>query len=237
MRKHSSKKKSRFKAKAQGSQSRSRTIYVKSEDLIVYIRRAEEEALPTIKELEVSAGAAIFLIAQYAQAFVTGKPDLTVEGARSIANRVLSLWQTGSYKPCPEYPFSLEETLLDLKKGINVQKDYSEHCQMFTPTHASTPIGLGQIAGGIVRHPKTSLWQIWMMLDGPCEFLGAYHDPSIAQKNLEDVINAVRQGKKPEAALSLYQKLMLQADGEPQPIPFDMMIYLVENVRRYIIIL
>lgn len=239
MRKHNSKKRGRFEAKTFRIQTKQRVIDTKPNDLAVYIRRAEKEALPTIKNLEVSAGAAVFLVALYTQAFVTDQPDLTVEKARSIAKSVLALWQTGSYQPSPEYPFTLEETLQDLKDGMNAQKDYSECFQPFSPadTYTSTPKGFGQIAGGVVLHPKTHLWQIWMMLDGPCEFLGAYRDPSIAQKNLEDVINAVRQGKKPEAALPLYQKLMLQADGEPQQIPFDMMTYLIENVHQYTILL
>lgn len=237
MRKHSSKKKSRFKARAQGSQSKQRIINMKPEDLAVYVRRAEKEALPTIKELEISAGAAIFLVAQYTQAFVSGKPHLTLESATSITNSVIALWQTGSYQPGPEYPFSLEETLLDLKNGMNSQKDYSTSFQPFTPSQTSIPGGLGQIAGGIVQHPKTHLWQIWMMLDSSCEFLGAYSDPSTAQKHLEDVINAVRQGKKPETALLLYQALMSTSESEPQQIPFDMMNYLMENVQQYTILL
>ncbi len=237
MRKHSSKKKSRFKTKAQGARFKPRTIYMKPEDMIAYIRRAEKEALPTIKELEVSAGAAIFLVAQYAQAFISGKPHLTLESATSITNSVIALWQSGSYQPGPEYPFSLEETLLDLKNGMSSQKDYSESFQPFRPSQTSTPVGLGQIAGGIVQHPKTHLWQIWMMLDGSCEFLGAYRDPVIAQKHLEDVIKAVRHGEKPAAALSLYRKLMSQADNEPQQISFDMMNYLIEHIQKYTILL
>jgi hypothetical protein len=237
LRKHSSKKKSRFKTKAQGARSKPRTVYMKPEDMIVYIRRAEKEALPTIKELEVSAGAAIFLVAQYAQVFISGKPHLTLESATSITNSVIALWQSGSYQPGPEYPFSLEETLLDLKNGMSSQKDYSASFQPFRPSQTSAPVGLGQIAGGIVQHPKTHLWQIWIMLDGPCEFLGAYRDPSTAQKNLEDVVNAVRQRKKPETALLLYQALMSMSESEPQQIPFDMMNYLMENVHQYSILL
>jgi hypothetical protein len=237
VKKHSSKKKSRFKAKAQGPQSKQRTTYMKPEDLVVHVRRAEKEALPTIKELEVSAGAAIFLVAQYTQAFVSGKPHLTLESATSITNSVIALWQSGSYQPGPEYPFSLEETLLDLKNGMGPQKDYSESFQPFKPSQTSAPVGLGQIAGGIVQHPKTHLWQIWMMLDNSCQFLGVYRDPSTAQKNLEDVINAVRHGEKPAAAISLYQKLMSQADNEPQQISFDMMNYLIENMQQYTILL
>jgi len=58
---------------------------------------------------------------------------------------------------------------------MKAQTDYSECFQPFAPVHPLPPRGVGQVAGGIVQHPKTHLWQIWMMLDSPCEFLGTYH--------------------------------------------------------------
>lgn len=237
MKKPSNKRKNRFKVTTDRPHVKQRIINMKPEDLVIYVRRAEKEVLPIIKDMEISAGPAIFLLAQYAQTLITGNPRLTVESATSISNSIIALWQTGAYQPSPQYPFTLEETLTELKDGVKAQNDYSEYFQPFTPTNPIPPRGVGQVAGGIVRHPKTHLWQIWMMLDGPCKFLGAYRDPAIAQKNLENVINAVRHGEKPIAALSLYRKLMSQADSEPQQIPFDMMNYLIESIQQYTILL
>lgn len=160
---------------------------------------------------------------------------LTLESAMSIANSIVALWQAGSYQPDPQYPFTLEETLADLRDGVKAQNDYSEYFQPFAPTDSVPPRGAGQVAGGIVQHPKTHLWQIWMMLDGPCEFLGAYHDSATAQKMLEEIINTTRQGNGPGMALSLYQKVVSQGDGKPQQLPFDMMAYLLEHLKIYTI--
>jgi hypothetical protein len=237
VRKHSRKKNHRFRTETFRTQTKRRAADMKLEDLAVYVRRAEKEALPIIQERELSAGAAIFLVAQYTQAFVTGKPDVTIESARDIASRVLLLWQTGSYQPGPAYPFSFEETVFNIEHGMHAQQDYSDHFQPFTPVQTNNPVGLRQIAGGIVRHPKTHLWQIWIRLDDHCEFLGAYRDPMLAQQNLAELIYAVRQGKKPKDASSLYQQLMSQAESEPQSLPFDMMAYLIENIQKYTIML
>ena len=235
MKKRSNKGTHRFKATTSHSQAKQRIIDMKAEDLAIYARRAEKEALPTIKDMELSAGPAIFLLAQYAQALITGSPRLTLESATSISNSIIALWQTGAYQPSPQYPFTLEDTLADLRDGVKAQNDYSEYFQPFTPTDPLPPRGVGQVAGGIVQHPKTHLWQIWMMLDGPCEFLGAYHDPATAQKMLEEIINTTRQGNGPGVALSLYQKVVFQGDGEPQQLPFDMVAYLLEYLKIYTI--
>lgn len=205
------------------------------EELVVYARLAEKEVLPIIKDMEFSAGAAIFLLAQYTQVLITGSSRSTEENATNISNNIIMLWQAGVYQPSPQYPFTLEETLLDLKNDVKAQADYSEDFQPFTPTHPLPPRGVGQVAGGIVLHPKTRLWQIWMMLDGPCVFLGAYRDPSTAQKMLEEIINMKRQGKGPEFAQTLYQKVVSRGDGEPQQISFDMMLYLIDHTHVYMI--
>lgn len=228
-------KKSRFKASTNHQQIKQRVIEMKPEELAVYICRAEKKVLPTIKNMELSAGTAIIFLAQYVQALVTGDPRATLESTNIITNNVIKLWETGLYQPGPEYPFSLEETRSDLQNGVQVQKDYSDSFQPFIPIHPIPPRGVGQVAGGIVQHPKTHLWQIWMMLDGPCEFLGAYRDPSTAQKMLEEIINVTRQGKGPGFAQTLYQKVVSRGDGESQQIPFDMMLYLIDHQHVYII--
>ena len=55
------------------------------------------------------------------------------------------------------------------------------------------PRGFGQVAGGVVMHPETHLWQIWMMVDGSYTFFGAYRDPVKVQGHLEAIINANRR--------------------------------------------
>jgi hypothetical protein len=64
MGKHSNKKK-HFKARVNRPPIKQRIIEMKPEELAVYIRRAEKEVLPIIKDMEMSAGAAVFLLAQY----------------------------------------------------------------------------------------------------------------------------------------------------------------------------
>lgn len=236
MKKHNKKRRNRFNAKANVSPTKKKIINLGPEELAGYARLAEKEVLLTIKDMEMSAGAAIFLLAQYTRSLITGSSHLTLESAMSISNNIIRLWQAGLYQPGSQYPFTLEETLLDLKNGMKAQTDYSAYFQPFTPVHPLPPRGVGQIAGGIVQHPKTHLWQIWMIFNGPCEFLGAYHDVSTAQEILEELINMTRKGNGPGFAEALYQRLITsRGDGDPQQISFDMMSYLIENLKSYMI--
>jgi hypothetical protein len=164
--------------------SHPRTIEMEPEELVPYIHRAEKDVLPVIKELELSPGAAAFLLAQHVQILVTGDRRLSVESA-------------------------------------------------FLPVNPMTPQGLGDVAAGIVKHPKTHLWQIWVMHDGPCAYFGAYHDPAAAQAGLEEIITLARKGATAADISTLYHQLMTQGDGEPQQLPMDMMVYLLDHLDRY----
>ena len=94
---------------------------------------------------------------------------------------------------------------------------------------------MGEVAGGIVQHPETKLWQIWMMIDVSVTFIAAYHDSAKAQSTLGSIVHASRRGGSESKAAKLYQQVQSQADGQPKQLPYDMMLYLVEHLDRYII--
>jgi len=213
--------------------SHPRTIEMEPEELVPYIHRAEKEVLPVIKEMELSPGAAAFLLAQHVQFLVTGDRRLSVESAMTIATTTVVLWQAGLYTPGAEYPYSLEETLQELQGEVKAKRDYAGSFQPFTPARQGMPQGLGNVVAGIVEHPKTGLWQIWMMQDGPCVYFGAYHDPAAAQAGLEEIITLARKGATAADISTLYHQLMTQGDGEPQQLPMDMMLYLLDHQDRY----
>lgn len=215
--------------------SKPRTIEMEPEELAGYMRRAEKKALPRIKETHMGPGAAQLLVALYTQGLVTGKSSLTEESAISMANTTLKLWQAGYYTPGPEYPYTLDETLQDLQNGLKAKGDYVACFQPFTPVKAEMPRGLGQLAGGIVKHPETQFWQIWIILDGPCHFIGAYRDPMTAQRCLEELIAMTRKGGTEFESFKLYRKLTAQGVSEPKQIPYDMMMYLLERLHLYTI--
>jgi hypothetical protein len=74
-----------------------------------------------------------------------------------------------------------------------------------------------------------------MIVDGPCAFIAAYHDPVKAQCNLETIITMSRKGGNEVESAALYNRVRSQADGEPKQLPYDMMLYLVEHLDRYTI--
>jgi hypothetical protein len=229
------KKGRRFTISATRQAPEIRTIEMEPEELVVYVRRAEKAVLPTIKEMHLGPGTAQFLLAQQTQVLVTGDPRLTVESGMAIANHVIALWQEGYYKPGPDYPYTLQETLLDIQTGPKAKGNYDACFQSFSPANRERPRGIGEVAGGIVQHPETKLWQIWLIIDGPATFIAAYRDPAKAQANLETIISGSRKSGNEAKAAVLYQRVRLQADGEPKQLPYDMMLYLVEHLDRYTI--
>jgi hypothetical protein len=150
------KKKPRSKTRTSRPSIGSRILDIKPEDLAQYARAAEQQALPIIKKLEVSPGAALGLLAQYTHMLISGKSEVTIERATKITNSILALWQAGSYHPSEQYPFTLEETLQDFKEGLKVKGDYSKDFQPFTPSQPISPLGIGQIALGSSSIQKPS---------------------------------------------------------------------------------
>lgn len=210
-------------------------LYLEPEVFAVYVRRAEKLAIPTIKEKRLSPAAAQLVLSQHAKVLATGDSRLTDESIVAISNRVLALWQAGYYIPGPDYPFTFEETLQEIRAGAKPKEDYSSSIQPYTPIGKDIPRSTIEVAGGIVKHPETKLWQIWMMDDGPWDSLGAYRDPGKAQSNLEVIVNTIRQGTTIRKAYALYRQLLSEADGEAKQLPYDMLLYLGEHCERFMI--
>ena len=114
-------------------------------------------------------------------------------------------------------------------------KDYSEHFQAFMPLAREQPQGKGQIASGIVKHPETGLWQLWIIVNGPISYLGAYRDLEEAQRHLQEVVQVARKGGTEAEIEALYEKTLAQGDGLPEHIPFNMMEYLLVYIHLFII--
>ncbi len=111
--------------------------------------------------------------------------------------------------------------------------DYAEAFQPFRPIEGVPPSDMGQVAGGIVKHPETNLWQIWMIVDRPCVSFGAYQDPAAVHRGLEALVHALRRGGSLTTGLDLSQGLLTEGDGEPQDLPFDMIVYLIDHRHLY----
>ena len=106
----------RFKAMANSQTVGQKPEELKPGVLARYVRRAEKKVLPIIKELKPGPAASQFLLAQQTRVLVTDDPLLTVESGMAIANAVLQLWQDGYYSPGTDYPYTLLETLQDLRQ-------------------------------------------------------------------------------------------------------------------------
>jgi hypothetical protein len=235
MKKRRKKTSHQFKITAYPHTSWEALLNLEPEKFAVYIRRAEKLALPTIMEKRLSPAAAQLVLSQHAQVLATSDSRMTDESMLAVSNHVLKLWQAGYYTPGPDYPFTFEETLQELREGAKPKEDYTASIQPYTPIGNDIPRSTREVAGGIVKHPETNLWQIWMMDDGPWESLGAYRDPGKAQHYLEVIINTIRQGTTITKGQALYRQLLSDADGEAKELPYDMLLYLAEHHERFMI--
>jgi hypothetical protein len=179
------------------------------------------------KQGQLGPGAAQFLLAQQTKVLVTEDPLLTARSGMAITQNTLAHWQDGYYTPGPAYPYTLEEMLLDLQEGPKAKGNYEAYFQPFTPTKRERSRGFGELAGRIVHHLQTKLWQIWMMINGPCTFLAVYRDPAKAQGTLETIISASRKGGIDAKSAALYGPVQSQADGEPKQLLYERMLSLI----------
>ncbi len=236
MKKQNKRKNVRFKATWHYSSSKQPQIEdMAPEDLVVLIRRAEKEALPVIRHAKLGPAAALFLLAQYTSAFVTGSNAISEDSATRSTNRVLSLWQDGTYAPSRAYPFTLEETLREIGQEMKPARDFSDSFRPYVPQNDERVRGLGQVSGGIVKHPETHLWQIWMTLGGPCSYLGAYRDLAEAHRSLEEIVQGCRRGGTKAESEALYLRVQSRGTGQPKQLPLDMHAYLMSNIHKYTI--
>ena len=164
-----------FKSTIHQQASGTRIIEMESEDLAANIRRAKKDILQIINVKQLGSGAVLSLLAKQTQGLVTGDSHLPIESEITIANNVLVPWQDRYYKPEPAYPYKLEETLQEIQKGPKANTDYAESFRPFTPENGNAPHELGTVQG-IIRHPKTKIWQGRIMaVGGPYTFLTSYH--------------------------------------------------------------
>ena len=150
------KKGRRFTFSANRQSSSQRASAMEPDNLAVYVRRAEKEVLPIIKEMHLGPGAAQFLLAQQTQVLVTGDPRITIESGMAIATSVLALWQRAIIRQVQRTPTRLKRRCRSFKKA---------HKQRRTTRHVSNHLvlrtGRGHAAsakwpGGLCNIPRRS---------------------------------------------------------------------------------
>lgn len=69
--------------------------------------------------------------------------------------------------------------------------------------------------------------------EAPIVFFGAYRDPARAHQGLEQLIEASRKGTSQIEGIRLAQNISSMGDGKAKQLPYDMVVYLMENIQRY----
>ncbi|GHO96289.1 hypothetical protein KSF_063370 [Reticulibacter mediterranei] len=233
MKRRKKQKESRFKTATGSRPSKPRIIEIGLKDVVTYIKRVEEQVTPLIEAHRLSPADGFFLLAQRVRILITGEPYPSAKSITAIANDIKVIWQAGLYTPAPSFPYSLDTILEDEKKVLATKREYSQLFLPFSSKENDISVGMAEIAAGIVMHPETHLWQIWMIVGAPCIFIGAYHDPDSAQHYLGLVLDAMRKGVTKFEVEQLYEKIQANGEDVPKQIPFDMMRYLMDHLHLY----
>ena len=78
------------------------------------------------------------------------------------------------------------------------------------------------IAGGVVQHPDTGIWQTWMSLDGTeITLISSHYDQQVAEDVVADLKTAAQMGAvdTPADVARRFAELHAPGDREPQPLP------------------
>ncbi len=185
-----------------------------------------------IKGMQRSPVVAAFRLVQPTRAQVTGDLRFISEMAMLFANTVLACCQAGISMLGPTYLYTFEEALQELPEGPKAERNDEAYFRPFTPANGETARGFGAVTGGIVKLSETNWWQRGLRAEGPCPFLAASRDPVKAQSNLEANSSASRKGGTDAQVAALYSQVQLQADEEPKPLLYEMMLYLRCSSQR-----
>jgi hypothetical protein len=227
------KKRTRFKSRTHRQTSRPQVVEIAPADLAAYISRAEQAILPMIKQKRPDAGVALLLLELYTSMYLSFDSPASVGEVSVDLLTILALWQGGYYTPGEQYPFTLEETIHMVSQG-DEEDDYSQYFLPFVPLPGDVPLGRNDLihhfCASVVHHPRTHLWQIWIVVNGVYHIRGAFHDQRVAQRRLSEYIYWLR--KCDEESLMRSDEVD-HGDGIAEELPYPFLRYLFSHLDRY----
>lgn len=132
-----------------------------------------------------------------------------------------------------------------MKKQKKYQKGHVEYTTgtnvrdaFYAATDADAPLADNQLAAGLVQHPDTGYWQIWLSTNGlDLTMVAAHYDQAQAQAALSQfqaflaspgVYNATQ-------CETIFSSMRDQSDAEPQILPDDLVRQITRGILRRVV--
>ena len=112
----------RIKITADPHSSWEALLDLEPKEFAVYVRRAEKMALPLSRKRGLALQQHNSCFHNMLRSLPLVILDMTDESMLVVSNHVLKLWQEGYYTPGPDYPFTFEETLQELREGAKAKR-------------------------------------------------------------------------------------------------------------------
>jgi hypothetical protein len=105
----------------------------------------------------------------------------------------------------------------------------------FDATNAHAPLELHLYAAGVIQHPKTGLYQVWLSTNGlDVTCLSAHYDEQRAEADEQAVKAMISSGDlyDDEKPAALLRRLAQESDEEPSPLPDELVRDITQEIAR-----
>ncbi len=124
------------------------------------------------------------------------------------------------------------------KRQIRTITDPKKSEAFYNATDADAPFQPGHYATGVIQHPITKLYQVWLSTNGlDVTCLSAHRNAKQAEADKEELKALIRSGDlyNNEKLTTLFQKLKQGSEEEPQPLPDDLVREILRAILRTIV--
>ncbi len=108
----------------------------------------------------------------------------------------------------------------------------------YDKTDADAPLEPHMYAAGVIQHPVTKLYQVWLSTNGlDVICLSAHRNLKQTEKDKQEVKELISSGDlyNNEKLTTLLQKLKQGSEEEPQPLPDDLVREITRAILRTVV--
>ena len=108
----------------------------------------------------------------------------------------------------------------------------------YAKTDADAPLEPPMYAAGVIQHPITQLYQVWLSTNGlDVICLSAHHSQEQAEKDKQEVKILISNGDlyNDEKLTALFQRLKQESDEKPKPLPDEIVQQITREILRAVV--
>jgi hypothetical protein len=124
------------------------------------------------------------------------------------------------------------------KRQIITTTDPRKNEAFYDATDSNAPLEPGRYATGVIQHPTTKLYQVWLSTNGlDVTCLSAHRNLKHAEADKEAVKVLIKSGDlyNDEKLTALFQTLKKNSEEEPQPLPDELVREITRAILRTVV--